>query len=260
MSSKKRYQPGDPRLIVLWARRYAQSRTISFLVQWVFIVIMVLVIGLAAGLTQIAHEQHRMGLFTLSIGAMVLSALIMLWFSMSRWSSDLIFSITNWLYGREGYASWTGSSGKEGSLPLWTTGLSGGLLAYHLLGALLISFNYMPIGLLQPWSALYMTPYLIIMVLYQQLGFWAWIWPILYGIHGVLLYFGVPLRFGREYELLNIVVPIFGYGLIAILTGHIYSRYALLKMKTLTRNAIPDREETQDEEAEEVQAGDQGHG
>lgn len=257
MPKKKQYQPGDPRQIVLWARRYAQSRTISFLVQWVFIVVMVLAIGLAAGLTQMAHDQGRMGLFTLSVGAMVLTALLMLWFSVSRWSSDLIFSITNWLYGREGYATWSGSSDKEEALPLWLTGLSGGLLAYHLLGALLISFNYMSIRHLQPWSALYMTPYLVIMVLYQRLGFWAWIWPVLYGIHGFLLYFGLSLRFGREYELLNIVVPIFGYGLVAILTGHLYSRYALLKLKTLTRHAIPDTEAG--EEAEN-QAGDSDNG
>ncbi|NLN94130.1 MAG: hypothetical protein GX130_12605 [Candidatus Hydrogenedens sp.] len=260
MPKKKQYQPGDPRQIVLWARRYAQSRTISFLVQWVFIVIMVLAIGLAAALTQTAHEQGRMGLFTLSVGVMILSALLMLWFSISRWTSDLIFSITNWLYGREGYASWSGSSGKEEPLPLWLTGLSGGLLAYHLLGALLISFNYMNIRHLQPWSALYMTPFLIIMVVYQRLGFWAWIWPVLYGIHGLLLYFGLSWRFGREYELLNIVVPIFGYGLAAILTGHLYSRYALLKLKTLTRHAIPDGEGTEEEADSGTQAGDPDNG
>jgi hypothetical protein len=242
-SSQKSYQAGDPRQIVRWARRYAQSRTISFLVQWVFIVIMVMGIGIAASLTQTAHQEGKTVTFTLSVIAMVLAALALVWFSVSRWSGELVFSITNWLYGREGYVSYSGS-GQDKPLPLWLTGLGGGLLAYHLLGALLISFNYMHIKYLQPWSAAYMTPYLILMVVYQRLGFWAWLWPVLFGLHALALLFGLPVRFERELELLNIIAPIFGYGLIAILVGHLYSRYALWKLKSLTQTNIPEYDET----------------
>lgn len=233
------YQIGDPRQIVRWARRYAQSRTISFLVQWVFIVIMVLCIGVAASLTQVAHQEGRMVTFVISVIMMIAAAMLLVWFSVSRWSSELVFSITNWLYGHEGYVSYSGQD-PDKPLPLWLTGLGGGLLAYHLLGALLISFNYMHIKYMQPWSAAYMTPYLILMVIYQRLGFWAWLWPILYGAHALGLLWGLPIRFGRDLELLNIVVPIFGYGLIAILTGHLFSRYALRKLKTLTQETIPE--------------------
>jgi len=237
-SAKQTYQAGDPRQIVRWARRYAQSRTISFLVQWVFIVIMVMCIGIAASLTQMAHQQGKTVTFTLSVIFMLIAAVALVWFSMSRWSGELVFSITNWLYGREGYVSYSGP-GQEKPLPLWLTGLGGGLLAYHLVGALLISFNYISIKYMQPWSAAYMTPYLILMVVYQKLGFWAWLWPVLYGLHAIGLMLGLPIRFGIELELLNIVAPIFGYGLIAILTGHLYSRYALWKLKSLTRGTIP---------------------
>lgn len=238
-SAKKSYQAGDPRQIVRWARRYAQSRTISFLVQWVFIMVMVMCIGIAASLTQMAHQQGRMATFTLSVISMMVAALALVWFSVSRWSGELVFSITNWLYGREGYVAYSGS-GQEKPLPMWLTGLGGGLLAYHLLGALLISFNYVSIRYMQPWSAAYMTPYLILMVVYQRLGFWAWLWPILYGLHAVALLLHLPVRFSGELELLNIVAPIFGYGLIAILTGHLFSRYALWKLKALTRGSIPE--------------------
>ncbi len=241
-SAKQQYQAGDPRQIVRWARRYAQSRTISFLVQWVFIVVMVMGIGVAASLTQTAHQEGKTVTFAISVIFMILAALALVWFSVSRWSGELVFSITNWLYGREGYVSYSGSS-PEKPLPLWLTGLGGGLLAYHLLGALLISFNYMHIKYMQPWSAAYMTPYLILMVLYQRLGFWAWLWPVLYGLHAVALLLGAPIRFGRELELFNIITPIFTYGLIAILVGHAYSRYALRKLKSLTRSAIPEYDE-----------------
>ncbi len=229
----------DPQAIVRWTRRYAQNRTISFLVQWVFIVLMVVVIGVAASLTQLAQERESQALFIVAVVLMFASMLALAWFSMSRWSGELIFSITNRLYGREGYASYSGGPKGE-KLPVWLTTLGGGLVVYHLIGALLICFNYMAIQYLQPWSALYMTPYLVAMALYQRLGFWAWLWPLLYGVHALLLMLGLPVRFGREYELLNIVVPVFGYGFIAILVGHIYSRYALYKLKTLTRDAIPD--------------------
>ncbi len=252
---KKQYQAGDPRQIVRWARRYAQSRTISFLVQWVFIVVMVMGIGLAASLTQTAHQEGKTVTFALSVISMVLAAVALVWFSVSRWSGELVFSITNWLYGREGYASYSGSN-PETPLPLWLTGLGGGLLAYHLLGALLISFNYMQIKYMQPWSAAYMTPYLILMVVYQRLGFWAWLWPVLYGLHAIALLLGVPIRFGRELELFNIITPIFAYGLIAILIGHAYSRYALWKLKSLTRGAIPDYDDAPpDGDAEAERAG-----
>lgn len=257
-SRKQQYQAGDPRQIVRWTRRYAQNRTISFLVQWVFIVIMVLGVGLAASLTQLAHQQDSRVLFGASVVMMVLSLVALVWFSVSRWSGELISNITHWLYGREGYVSYSGGA-KDKPLPLWLTGLGGGLIAYHLLGALLISFNYMHIRYMQPWSAAYMTPYLIIMVLYQGLGFWAWLWPLLYGLHAVLLLLDVPIHFSREYELLNIVVPVFGYGLLAILAGHAYSRYALWKLKSLTRGALSGDETCEDvdpsEDAGEIENG-----
>ncbi len=257
-SNKRQYQAGDPRQIIRWTRRYAQNRTISFLVQWVFIVVMVLGVGLAASLTQLAHQQGSRMLFTGSVVMMVISLLTLVWFSMSRWSGELIAGITNWLYGREGYVSYSGGA-KDRPLPLWLTGLGGGLIAYHLLGALLISFNYMHIRYMQPWSAVYMTPYLVVMVIYQGLGFWAWLWPLLYGVHALMLLLDLPVRFGREYELLNIVVPVFGYGLLAILVGHAYSRYALWKLKSLTRGALSGDEE-RIAETEDDQAGEPDHG
>lgn len=237
------YRVGDPRLMVRWARSYARSRTVSFLVQWVFIVMMVLFIGVAAGLTQTAHSQGNMMLFGFSVACMCLAILALIWFSVSRWSGDLIFNITNWLYGQEGYVSYSGGPGHTG-LPLWLTVMGGGLVVYHLVGALLISFNYMNIKYMQPYSAIYMTPYLIVMILYQGLGFWAWIWPLLYGIHALVLLWGFPFRFAEQYELLNIIVPVFGYGLVAILFGHIYSRYALRQLKRLTRDPLPGIDET----------------
>ena len=236
---------GDPRLVVRWARRYAQSRTISFLVQWAVIVVMVLVIGLAANLTSMAHRQDNMGLFYLSIALMCLVMLALAWFSLSRWGGEFIWNVTQWLYGGEGYASFDPGAGR--GLPRWLTAAGGGLVVYHLVIAVLVSFGYVSLRNMQPFSALYMAPYLSALILYQGLGFWAWVWPGLYAAHAALLLCGAPIRFPAHFPLLDMIVPVFGYGLVAILLGHAYSRYALWNLKKLTRSIASDVPEGQDD-------------
>jgi hypothetical protein len=205
-----------------WARRYAKSRTISFLVQWIVIVVMVLVIGVASSLTSLAYEQGYTLLLTLSMALMAGTMGVLTWFSVSPWGSEIIWKITNWR-----------------ATPLWLTALGGGLVVYHLLLAMLVSFRFIPVAHMQPASALYMAPFLIIMIRYQDLGFWAWIWPVMYALHGVLLLAGVlsPLR--GDLQLLNMIGPVFGYGLVAIVVGHAYSRYALYQLKKLARTGLP---------------------
>ena len=250
--TSQRLQMGDPRLVVRWARRYARSRTISFLVQWVVIVAMVSAVGLAASLTNMAYRTGNRGLVTLSIVFMGLVVLLLGWFSLSRWGGELIWRVTQWLYGEEGYAAVSSPADRQG-LPLWLTGLGGGLVAYHIVGAMLVSFGYLRLSNMQPFSAAYMAPYLCVLIVYQGLGFWAWIWPVLYGVHALLLVSGVPIRIPGHFPLLDMVVPVFGYGLIAILTGHVYSRYALWKLKSLTRTELP--EFPSDDEPESGEGG-----
>lgn len=230
-------QIGDPRLIVRWAQRYAKSRTISFLVQWAVIVFIVVAIGIAASLTHIAYSAGSMGMFYLSVIAMGVAILALTWFSVSKWSGELIWRVTQWLYGREGYVAYLGDR-DDGPTPWWITALGGGLIVYHLVGAILVSFGYLQLKNMQPYSAAYMAPFLCVMVAYQRLGFWAWIWPILYGAHGILLLLDAPISFPIQWHLLNMIVPVFGYGLVAILVGHAYSRFALHKLKRLTRSGL----------------------
>ncbi len=236
-ANAERLEAGDPRLIVRWAQRYAKSRTISFLVQWFFIVAMVSVIALAASLTNAAYLAGRHGVFAVSIIAMGITILALAWFSVSRWGGELIARITQWLYGREGYVAYL-EEGGDFATPWWLTGLGGGLVIYHLLGALVVSFDYSLIRYMQPYSALYMVPFLLTMILYQGLGFWAWIWPLLYGLHAILVLADAPIRLSGQWEMMNMIVPVFGYGLVAILTGHAYSRFALWKLKRLARSGL----------------------
>jgi hypothetical protein len=252
-------QPGDPRLIVQWAQRYARSRTINFLVQWVFIVAMVTAVAAAAVSTHMTWQAGNMGLFSVSTAFMVIAIIALSWFSLSPWGGELIWRITQWLYGREGYVAYPGDR-KDGPAPAWLTLLGGGLIVFHLAGALLVSFRMMGFYWMQPFSALYMCPYLIIMIRYQELGFWAWIWPILYGLHAIAMGLGLPVYFTGQWQLFNMILPVFGYGLAAIIAGHVFSRFALWKLKRLSRGGLEDAPAEEDGEAETEKANGEDAG
>lgn len=45
-----------------------------------------------------------------------------------------------------------------------------------------------------------------------------------YGLHAVLLPLGALIYFGGRWERMNMLLPVFGYGLIAVLAGLLYSK------------------------------------
>jgi len=237
MINKRNSHPSDPREITQWTRRYAQSRTIYFLVQWCLIVFIICIIGLVASLTQQAYTSGNKSLFYISVVFLAITFFFFIWISISRWTAEFVWQVTLWFYGREGFVA-PEENARSKQLPRWVIILIGMMLVYHILGALLISFRSLPLQYLQPFSAIILVPVLCILIYYQGLGFWAWLWPLLYGLHAFLLLARVPIGFPSPWYLLNIIVPIFGYGLIAILVGHIYSRYALWKLKAITRQGL----------------------
>ena len=99
--------------------------------------------------------------------------------------------------------------------------------------------GFIPIEYMQPVSAIYVVPFIIAIGIWQRpavnpAGFLAWLWPGLYAIHAILVVAGVPIQFGKPWIFLNILIPIAGYGILCGLIGHIYSRYALKKLKDVT--------------------------
>lgn len=241
----------DPREIAKWAERYARSRTIPFLVQWGFIVALVIVLG---GLSQGAVTAYRYGRTTLQwvfIISIAVMTLLLLWFSIAKWGRDQIWRISQWVYRREGYAAYSGGEAAERARRArWMPLVGVGLSVYHLIGAVLVGLHYLPMKYLQPFSALYMVPFLGIMIVTQRLGFWAWIWPLLYGLHAILLMTDAPIHFRGKWEFLDIIVPMFGYGLISMIAGHIYSRYAFRRLKQLARAGLDDIPQPSESEQE----------
>ena len=92
---------------------------------------------------------------------------------------------------------------------------------------------------MQPLSAAYCVPFMIFLYFFQRpkYGPLMLLWPVLYAIHAILIVAGVPIVFSEESGLvsLNMFIPIFGYGTLTFLISHLYSRYALKKLKGVTR-------------------------
>ena len=104
--------------------------------------------------------------------------------------------------------------------------------SWHLSVEGYIAFKYM-----QPVSVIYIVPFLVHLyfITRPRIGPLILICPILYTIHAVLIVAGVPLFFTTEnFCIFNILLPLIGYTFLAYVIGHVYSRYALKKLKGLT--------------------------
>jgi hypothetical protein len=232
----------DPRQIAKWADRYARSRTIPFLVQWVFIVSLCVILGVLSLVTISAYQANHRTLVWVCIGVIAATTAALIWFAAAKWGGEQIWRITQWVYGKEGYAAYRRGDGAEAMKRAWWLAVVAvGLAVYHLIGAILVGLRYLPMEYMQPLSALGMVPFLSMAVISQRLGFWAWVWPALYGLHAVGLLTGVLPHFTGQWLALDVLVPIFGYGLLSILVGHCYSRYALRKLKQLARAGISEK-------------------
>lgn len=251
----------DPREIAKWTARYAKSRTIPFLIQWLFIVLLGVAIGGVVFITLRTYQSENIVWFLLC-GAGIVGILVALaWFIVPQWGGERIYRISQWFYGQEGYAAYLGPGDAEEDMraPVWIYVAGIGLALYHLAGAVIITMHPRWLGYMQPYSAVYMVPFFIAMTYSQRLGFWAYLWPALYGLHAVAVLFNEPGRYVRIHPdlismvVFNMIVPVFGYGLIAILVGHIYSRYALHRLKSAVRRGLPANLE---DESSELEDGD----
>jgi hypothetical protein len=80
-----------------------------------------------------------------------------------------------------------------------------------------------------------------------MVGYAALLWPALYAAHAILIVAGAPIVFSSPWDSLNMVVPTIGYGLLAALVGHFYSRVALRRLKSLTQSQIANSSEEADD-------------
>ena len=92
-----------------------------------------------------------------------------------------------------------------------------------------------PVRYRQPVSALYSMPFLVGIWLLQRpaSGYISLLWPVLYGLHAVLLLVGAPILFTGRWESMNILLPVVGYGILVNVANHLYARFAFHKVRQL---------------------------
>lgn len=225
-------QDQDIRTIPTWTRRYAQSRTLPLVV-----FLGIFVVGCAAfgGLSYLTGWATVTGQRALAAAAMLLLcgfAAWWLWFSFVG-ARGILRRITERLYRNEGEVS-VGPSPEATMHRVWTP--VGFLFMFCVIASVGLGvLGVLPIRHMQPVSALYVIPFLVYIGIIQRGSGspFMWLWPALYGIHAILLVAGAPIRFSRPWEALNMLLPVAGYGLLAALAGHIYSRVALRRLRAL---------------------------
>jgi hypothetical protein len=224
-------QEADDRVreIPKWARRYAQNRTLPVVAGLVIGAAAFWVFGGLGLLTGWAYVEDRRALAAASMLVLCGFTVWWVWYSFMG-AARIMGSITERLYRGEGGAVAGARAGTEDTRGLV---LAAFLFMFCVPASIGLCFlGLYPMRLMQPVSALYVVPFLCYLGLkLRPVGSpFMFLWPGLYAIHAVLVVTGVPIGMGPT---LDVLVPTFGYGLIAALAGHIYGRAALRRLRAL---------------------------
>jgi len=212
------------------AHSYAEGRRIGpFLVYWVVFILLCAAIGLPSHFAGGAYLAGNMVGFWLCIAALVLAVGAAVWFAVrgDRWMERT----AERLYGREGRATVAVPQTRRNKK--WFT-----VALVLFLGCIIASVILdLPTEYMQPISAIYTVPFLVFLVAWnrREIGLGMLLWPGLYAAHAILIVAGAPIRFSGEWESLNMLIPIAGYGLLLGLIGYAVNRLTLRKLKKLTR-------------------------
>jgi hypothetical protein len=215
-----------------WTRKYAQNRTIPVLIALAINLCLFAGIAIPSYFGGKAYKSGNFVLFWICILVLAVAMISLVFFCVPKWGGKFIARISRRLYNREGDVliavpetikkkQWVG----------YVVAMVFGSCV--LMSVILGLLGYLPIKYMQPVSALYVVPFLVFLHLWQRpiIGPLALLWPILYAIHAILVVAGVPIQFGGPLVFLNMLIPIAGYGILCCLISHVYSRYALKKLK-----------------------------
>ena len=221
-----------------WTRRYAQNRTIPVLIALTIYLCLFAGIAIPSYFGGKAYMSGNLVLFWICIFVLAVAMISLAFFCVPKWGGKFIERISRRLYNREGDVLISVPETIKKKLGVgYVVAMVFG--TYVFISCVFISvilglLGYLSIKYMQPVSALYVVPFLVFLYLWQRpiISPLALLWPTLYAIHAILVVAGVPIQFGGSLVFLNMLIPIAGYGILCGLVGHVYSRYALKKLKT----------------------------
>jgi hypothetical protein len=231
----------DPRKIGQWARVYAQNRGLGLVVFQLIFLVLCAGIGIPSLVGGIAYRNGQWWLFGLCVAISLAAMTATAYLSVPRWGGKWMERIAERLYAGEGTARLTPPCSRTRRLLSGLLGATFGtcILASVVLGAAL----HIPEQYMQPISAIYVVPFLVGLVLLRQSAIGAPIallWPALYALHAVLIVAGVPILFVGPWSALNMLIPVAGYGILTGLIAHVYSRFALARLRRAARGGLQD--------------------
>jgi hypothetical protein len=225
----------DLQSVPKWTRRYAQNRTLPFLLSMVIFLAMIAAIGGGSYLGGMAFRSGNMPLFWLAMGVLATGVGFCLWFSNPWWGGKWLEKTAARMYSGEGYVALGSGAPTTDRSKAWVF-LAGILFAACILASVALGgAGFIPTRYMQPVSALYVVPFLVFLSirLRSVAGWIPFLWPALYALHAILVVAGVPIQF-ENWPSLNMQIPTVGYGLLCGLIGHFYGRYALKRLKKIT--------------------------
>ena len=212
-----------------WTRRYAQNRTVPRLLS----LFLFLAWALAArGTGQLARESFRAGnMIEFSVAVAIVAVLVgvPVWFMVPSWGGGWIRKVAKRIYRKEGNVALPvpGGSGWRRLLPM-----SFVILGFPISFAL-TRLGYIPSEYVQPVSALYAVPFLIatFTTMRSNMSPIFLLWPILYCAHAILVVVGAPIQFTGRLDLLNMLIPTVGYGILTGAVGFLFGQYSLKRLR-----------------------------
>jgi hypothetical protein len=224
--------PNRVREMPKWARRYAHNRTLPVLPNLGLNLLACVAIG---GLSRLAAREGQAGHKVTAVAFVVVSLAVCalwIWLVMTPRLTRLIGALSSRLYSAEGTAMAAAKPRGRSRADMVVA------IAFILCITLSIAAGFAFETAYRYWYpilAAYSVPFLL--YIWARQGGMAvpfmLLWPGLLVIHAVLALAGVhPFR--AEPSLMA-VLPTFGYGAIAALASHVYSRVALRRLRSLAR-------------------------
>ena len=222
-----------------WVRRYAHNRTLPVLVNMGVFLLACAAIGgssmLAAREGQAGHKAAALALVAVSLAACA----VWLWLVVPRHWERVFSALYGRLYGAEGTAVAAAKPCGRSRANRVVVIAFGLCVTLQVLAGFAFETT---IRYMVPIMATYSIPFLLYM--WARRGGMAapfmLLWPGLLVIHAVLALAGVH-PFSGEPNAVTILVPTAGYGAIAALASHVYSRVALRKLRSLARGPEADK-------------------
>ncbi|HEY3395263.1 MAG TPA: hypothetical protein VGK58_21360 [Lacipirellulaceae bacterium] len=223
----------ESRRIQRWVRRYAQNRSLPVAVGLIVFGLLFLAISLSSLWGGIAYRNGHTGLFSLCLGIAIVALAFTIYLSVPRWGGRRLQELAERLYEAEGQATINMPRARQ----TWLVACLGlGLGMCVIIHVVLGLLGYLPTDeYMQPISALYIVPFLAALnfLMRPATGNVQLLWPLLYALHAIAIVAGAPIAFHGQWEILNMLVPVIGYGLLTSIISHLYSRWALHSVRTI---------------------------